>query len=354
MTVRMSVIVLSLLSVLTTGVVPALVGQVLEQGNAPAVTAATLDTIVTAMANERMVTTRHVGRGGTEPEQWRRYLRLRDAATDDDLLALVDHNSPVVRCYAFRALAERRHAEAFPILVRHMMDTTVVTVFSSCLLSGEAVADYLLGTVSPSHVYFASGAVLNAEQRATVDSILLFTPHLRLLHRRWLLDRLPASEGSYQRLRVLVVAERESDALAALARHRRPEDRPLILAAIRSRQRDLLYNGLQAADAFPDESFYNDLVKVFRRHRAEGEESNGEFERVCIALAQYPRSSTVTLFRDAPREKSKWRRDDILEAVSAAVSTHRDPIFVELLPLLGMDQDAVAAYRRSLEQNDPE
>jgi hypothetical protein len=313
-----------------------------------------LDTIIEAMVSEGMVMESCVGYTCIEPEQWQWYLQFRAAATDAELIRFVEHVNPVVCCYAFRALVDRNHPDVFDILIGRLTDTTTVRVFSGCNIIDMAVADDMITAVQRKRVG-ASQSVLSTAQRTTVDSLLLYTPNLKFGNRRRLLEGLKPREEDHPRLRQLVVEEGENDALVALARHRRPEDCPLVLAALRSEDRNILYKGLGAVHAFPDESFYGELVGVFRRLlAAHYTYPFFPLEQVCITLALYPRASTVALFRDALRETLAWDREDIIDLVSAAVTTHRHPIFVDLLPLLEMDQDAVAAYRRSLELNVPE
>jgi hypothetical protein len=309
-----------------------------------------LDTIIAALVSEGIEWEPFGECGGygciLPEEQWQSYLRLRAAATDAELIALLEYDNPVVIGYAFRALVDRNHPSVFDIVLERLNDTTTVRVYSACLLMDMAVADYMIMAIK--EIEYDSQSVLTTAQRASIDSLLLHTPNLKFWNRRSMLEKLKPKAEDHSRLRQLVIEEGESVALVALARHRRTEDRPLVLAALRSEERR--YTGLRAVEAFPDESFYSDLVGIFRQLLVAYDSYPWqEFDQVFNSLAQYPRSSTVALFRDALREPLAWERDEVIEVVSAAVTTHRHPIFLDLLPLLGMDQDAVAAYRRSLE-----
>ena len=52
----------------------------------------------------------YVGEAGEKSDTYRAYEVLRDEASAKRLVALTDDRSPVVRCYAVRALAEARRA----------------------------------------------------------------------------------------------------------------------------------------------------------------------------------------------------------------------------------------------------
>jgi HEAT repeat protein len=254
------------------------------------------------MISDSIVMDRAVGIGMSEPEQWRRFKRLREEASEDELLALVEHKDVVVRCYAFRALAERESPQVFPILVRHLGDTHVVRTLSGCIEWSEKAADYFLATVSPRHRDFAAGFVMDDDQYAKVDSILLFRPRLELVARASMLDDLEPRPEWYSRVRQLVEKERVDAALRALARYRRREDIPRIRDAIASTDQRLA--GLAAVAAFPDASFYPTLVERFRTLRRERMEAPAEFRELCIALARYDRPEVAAMFRDALSDRS--------------------------------------------------
>ena len=63
--------------------------------------------VVTELAHEPRFTSEAVGYGATRSNAYELYSRLIEVAGDDELRALLAHESPVVRLYAFQGLIER-------------------------------------------------------------------------------------------------------------------------------------------------------------------------------------------------------------------------------------------------------
>ncbi|HTA63063.1 MAG TPA: hypothetical protein VK835_11430, partial [Bacteroidia bacterium] len=56
-------------------------------------------------------------------------------ANDSELVVLTNNNSPIVRCYAFQCLVERRNSVWFTILKSHLTDTSSVIIMFSDLVN---------------------------------------------------------------------------------------------------------------------------------------------------------------------------------------------------------------------------
>jgi hypothetical protein len=290
-----------------------------------------LDTIVTAMEHHGVVTSHSVGDDGREPEQWRRFQRLRNQASAERMIELTKHRSPVVRCYAFRGLAIANHPGLFTVLQRAVCDTAIVRTFMGSDVSEERVGDYALGAVSPRHFDFARGYRLSKDEHRVVDSLLLHRPGLRLRARRWMLDVLEPRPEEHARLRDLVLVEKEFAALPALLRLRRDTDVELVHQALGSRSLDLLLAGLRAVEAFPADTLYPPLVQMFVEMRRDRKEVMPEFRRLCIALAAYPRAPTVALFTTAIEDRTSPRWAYAASAIKLGLTLHRHEDYDGLL-----------------------
>lgn len=83
-----------------------------------------------ALAND--LTCGLVGRAPIEPKHWPYYVILHDQATTPELVFLTDNPSAVVRCYAYRALADRAEIDLFPIALKHITDDDSVHTYCGC------------------------------------------------------------------------------------------------------------------------------------------------------------------------------------------------------------------------------
>lgn len=84
------------------------------------------------------VTSEHVGYDGHPSPDFALYARLRAAATDAEMSALLEHGSPVIRSYAAMRVVERDLTDAR--LERLLDDGTFVPTHFGCLGSAMPVA----------------------------------------------------------------------------------------------------------------------------------------------------------------------------------------------------------------------
>lgn len=102
-----------------------------------------------------------VGRAPIMPQQYLRFDLLRKQSTDAELTALLKHRAPVVRAYAFEALAERPNIDLFPLLLRHQQDTARLAVSCGCFRFNNTVIDNMLFEYGDSPQYAQDMSVIN-------------------------------------------------------------------------------------------------------------------------------------------------------------------------------------------------
>jgi hypothetical protein len=179
------------------------------------------------------------------------YAQLRRGASDGELRQLLRHPSPVVRVYAFQALAD------------HHPDSALAAELSSIV--GD-VSEVWLGGAGPGKSTVAELALERVESRlagAERDAIaaqLLTTRsptrYAARMRREWTFSR-----ALHEPLRALA-RDGDGDVLPALARYRDPADIPLLAAALREPTAEY---ALQAIAEFPDASFVGPLRELQQR-----------------------------------------------------------------------------------------
>lgn len=164
-----------------------------------------------------------VGYAGDKTIQWQNYEKLTKLAYSDELRELTRDRNPVVRCYAFDALAARKDTGTFTLLLRHVQDTALVQTFRGCSKYKEMTGDYFIRSVKP-YDSDDTGYKMSVKQRAVVDSILLFDKQVKLATKYELLEDLKPQLRYYKRIREIAVSEKAPQAKHALARYNKPED----------------------------------------------------------------------------------------------------------------------------------
>ena len=102
------------------------------------------DSKVNKLINYGEITSRYIGEGGKESEQWRNYFDLRKFATEEELLVLVNHPNPLIRCFAFDVLYHEDHENCFDILKLNLNDTNTIYYQFGCMVETVQVNDYLI------------------------------------------------------------------------------------------------------------------------------------------------------------------------------------------------------------------
>ncbi|MCG2615381.1 hypothetical protein LZZ85_13860 [Terrimonas sp. NA20] len=169
-------------------------------------------------------------------EQWKRYDSLLAGVTEEYLVKLCDHRSPVIRAYAFSGLIRKKSSHIFRVLREHIHDTASFTMVTGCFSNAWSVTDFYLQNVG--YYYKDSSSYrIDPEQRAFLDSLMLFGNEITLrrenynaplLHSRaYMLEHIPHTPSYYKRLREIVTAG-VIEALPALAKFHNEDDVPLI------------------------------------------------------------------------------------------------------------------------------
>lgn len=221
-----------------------------------------IDSLVIDIAMDNMLNDEGIGIGWRENDQWKRYLRLSEVATEDELVKLTNHENAVVRGYSFQALAKNKSSHVFPILINHLTDTATATSFSGCFQTDQMLGDYLIDIVAINKNDTTIYKLNNGEQ-AIVDSILLFDKSIRLYARTSLLLKLQPKEGYYNRIKDIFLEGDEHFALPLLAKYRKKADKKFIIEKLISTDREDWYYGLMAVRNYPDPDFFPYLIKLY-------------------------------------------------------------------------------------------
>ena len=296
-----------------------------------------VDSIVACIAAENVLTSSGVGYAGTEPEQWRNYLKLEAQASDEELCNLVLHQNPVVRCYAFQALAHRQYANTCRVLLEHISDTVQVRTFFGCVISAEPVAEYLIEVVTPECID-TSFYKLNADERSVLDSVLLYRPQLQLEARAELLARLAPAERHYARVKQIASEEPAPEALPALARFQKSNDVPFIRAILRKNEDRSVCYAIRAVRENPDTAFLQDLLSLFEAEWGHRSYNYQKWRNLYQALARYPCSQTLSLFNRTLDCRDEFRKEILGMFLGVALAKYPNSLYDSLRMRIAQDK----------------
>ncbi len=296
-------------------------------------------------------------------KEWRFFDTLRGVATSDELISLTDHPHPVVRCYAFDALLDRKSPEVFRILLKHLTDRSEVQTTSADISMSEMVGDYMIfasnvGLMEPAdrETSKVSDRVSRAERkiivhwRKSLDSVLLFDTSIRLMARNYMLENIQPIPSNYNRIREIATAENNEYAAVALARYRRQSDISIIMRLFVYGKP---YFAARAVRHFPDSAFFSFLVRCFQQECDDSASMGEPFDELYLALANYPTSQTYHLFEQSLSRCNEYARRDREVYLLVAITKFPNPIFQPLRKKIKLNDSQQFDYTWDLEEFEP-
>jgi len=192
--------------------------------------------------------------------QWKRFLAIKDQATEQELIVLTKYNNPIVRCYAFLALTNRKSKEIFPVLIDHLTDTQFVVTLQFDNEDEIRVGDFF---------YFITADKISIKEKNKVDSMLLYNDNIILQAKNNLIKKLNNDSSKYKRIRAIAIKQKDPDVIVSLAKFHNKQDIPIIKILLTSKDDSLVYYGLWAVRNFPDSAFFPNIVDIHSNYLRE-------------------------------------------------------------------------------------
>ncbi len=291
--------------------------------------AALLDSLVKFDAYEGQ----YEGLTGDTTEQWHYFIEFANRYAEKELIELCTHENPLIRCFAFQALADNCSSNVYSILIDHLSDTTEFKRFYGCMSGTDRVTDNFLDAVGYDKETQTRFSLTN-EQLNYIDSVLLFRDEIKmkdflsdieLRSRRYMLKRLKPVPHFHDRIRE-IAKDGVYEALPLLAKYKNPADTSVFINYLLddgfgNRGRIMTINVRRALKYFPHPAFYTILKKQLVEEVGTNAISDDiESYPLYVALAQYPNKETRLLFeqviRDSPEREVETRSAFIYYATS--------------------------------------
>jgi hypothetical protein len=258
-----------------------------------------------------------VGVGGDQTETYDAFLILRNNATKQQLIDLTENPSANIRAYAAMALKEKfPEADFGPLLTAKLKDESTFVSFSGCSKETLSVGDFYFETF---------GESLSPSQRPGVIDYLL-EGGIHLSAASHVLEEWDIPESHLPRVRQLVNEDNEA-AIIALAKFKREEDAPTIIAAAKNHP----FQAFRAIALDPRPAYFSLLEKLQPALLAEDSYSTitREFYR---ALAAFKTPEAISMLA-APvdgNQNSIPAREDHRQFIAEIISPDPDPVYDEL------------------------
>ncbi|RYD59081.1 MAG: hypothetical protein EOP56_02305 [Sphingobacteriales bacterium] len=243
-------------------------------------------------------------------------------ASDEQLIGYTNHHDARVRVDAFSALVEKSHPACFSISLTHLNDIAEIDVKDGCFAETVMVGDAMIDKYAP-YLKTTNGI----EEKQVRDSMLLYTGAATLRSRSQLLQTMQPQESYYKRIRSLAVDEGDKNALVALAKYRKVEDKAFFISKLRADGTDLGH-ALFALSHFTDADFMPHLERIYKRSRKTKRASY--LSELFRTIAAYGNDQSLAFLEKVYEQHKRRTQSPYLAAILTATEERRDPLYAGL------------------------
>ena len=261
----------------------------------------------------------------TKTTQWNRFEKLKNKATDQELIALTDHEHPVVRGYSFQALASRSHPETFAVLQKHLKDYESLSISYGYNTQNQTVGLFCISLLYSNRIPTFK---LTDQQKFMVDSVLLFDSKIKRSENPYLLTHITPNNAFYSRIKEIYKEERSSSALIAISKYKKPADTALIADWLTRKSTDDQLSGLNAVRNFPHPAFLPYLQKIQEQEIKKTSGFNFSLiSKLYLATVQFKNRESRALIENTLSEAEKPALDYHAASIRSALTLYPDPVY---------------------------
>ena len=225
---------------------------------------------------------KHVYEDGRTTEQYKNFIKLREKASIEELLILINYNNTVVKGYASWALADKKYLKLFEILATFLNSNETVPTQKGCIGSQDELANEFYYRVYYQRYYSKlsiSDSIFFLNQIQKMDSVILYSDKETDLLDIALKNN-NGKEKTYNRIKQL--AEKENImALVALAEYKKQVDIPFLA--------HLGEKSFLAISHFPNNAFWDELLQY--------KNTNKSLEYF-LAISSYKNKPALSLLKE--------------------------------------------------------
>jgi hypothetical protein len=191
---------------------------------------------------------------------------------------------------------------------------------------------------------------LSESERQIVDSILVNDKNILLYSKSSVLQDLKPTPENYNRIRELVIKDRNESALITLAKYKKSEDKKLILSFFANRKTQ--YSALFAVREYPDQYFFPFVKKTFEQEWDYSEQRGYDYPkwRMCYqALAKFPRKETIELFERTIQSTDEFRYKTLCTNLLVAITKYPNKLYEPLKDKIKLDESHMCDFKEQME-----
>ncbi|MBJ2176517.1 hypothetical protein JBL43_19875 [Aureibaculum sp. A20] len=265
-----------------------------------------------------------VGESGSKPEQWDNFIEFKKNATEQELVLLIQHPHPVIKCYSFDLLVRKQNKNTFEILKSSLTDSSAVYTQYGCIGDKTQVNDYFIRSVlgfGPKNEYITD------KQNKILDSLILFQPNIISEYKNSLLETIEPKKENYNRIRNIALNGNKF-AVIGLAKYQKIDDFKLIDTLLHHEYYSIQEFGLRAVKNYPDKVFWNSIKNIhLKQIKKSGSFNYRLIKELYQALVQYKNPESRELLDLTLNQATKSAMKYHKEYIWVALKKYPDKIY---------------------------
>ncbi len=272
-----------------------------------------------------------IGESGSKSEQYENFINFKKEVSEKELLFLIEHPNPVVKCYSFDVLVKKKHPDVFKILKSKLTDSSSVYTQYGCVGDRTQVNDYFIKSAIG---YGPKSNYLTEKQKYILDSLILFKPNVVSEYKNHFLESTEPKKENYIRIRNLVLKGNRS-AVIGLAKFQKINDFIFIDTLLRHEYYSVQEFGLKSVKNYPDKAFWNSIKNIhLTQIKKTGNFNYRLIKELYQAIVQYQniesRKLLVLTLNDATESAMRYHKKHIWIALKKYPNTIYDGIVEKL------------------------
>lgn len=279
-----------------------------------------IQNLVDKIQNGNTLTSEFIYYEGQKSKQFELFQLIDSLATKEELIKLVEHNSPPVRCAAFSPLCRLDLEYSKKVLIAHLNDYQEINLQVGCIGYKSYVADEFINIIR----YHLSKD--DRDYLISLNKQILNDPNCKLQYKSARIRSLEINSENYDLIRRLTLEKTYPEAIIALSKYKNPKDIGIIIGYFGNDKTETY--AIHAAKSFPDICFYPYLIKVFKQEWRDRYYSYPKWRILYQALAQYPdEEQTLKLFDKTMSVHNKFRKRTLGKYLWIAATKYPNPKF---------------------------
>ena len=255
---------------------------------------------------------------------WGHFCNLRDNATDEQLLRLLNDTSAVVKGYSFLILCERKNRNIYKIVKQHLTDNQEISWLNTDYGRIQRIGDFFINEA-------IDRKLISEKQKKKLQQKILNNTDILLYYNNIVFNEVEKNEQNYLKIRRFATEKNSYSAVVALSKYQKQEDKILIEKLLANEDSEDF--GFRCIIYFPDSTFIPYLNALYEKVIDKNRKAGFGPHKLRIAykaVASYKNQFSVNYFNNILQNCPSERYAQQCKFIWFGIRIFPCPIFEEL------------------------